>query len=162
MRDVRVMEARGPWITKSKAKLMVTFAIPLSILEKSYFRYDEKELAIMPGGFDVRGLRIYNVRDIPTGTVGGTEWHRIREEMVFVLEGEVEWVCEDVYGGKREFILGEDGGVWMPPYILHTYRALIPGSGLMVVTNTMFDPSDPRTHDSYPQSVFRELQGKYR
>jgi|SRR3989344_5011965 len=157
--EIRILAARGPWTTKSGGKLNVTFALPLQTLQDSYLQYENEELKRVPG--DVRGLRVYTVRDLPLGSIGGTEWHRIREEMIFVLEGSVRWMCEDLLGGTKDFALDPSVGVWMPPFIRHTYEVLESGSGLFVVANTLFVPEDPATHDTYSPEEFKKLQEVY-
>ncbi len=154
--QIQVIEARGPWTTKSGGQLNVVMAMDFGKVQDQYLHYEDNELARVPE--DIRGLRIYTVRDLPKGSIGGTEWHRIREEMVFGLEGSVHWECEDVFGEKREFTLSAVLGVWMPPFILHTYQAREEGSGLLVFANTLFIPNNPRTHDTYSTEAFRELQ----
>jgi len=154
--DVQVIEARGPWNTKSGGKLNVMFAMPLTIVRDQFFHYETTELDCIPS--DIRGFRAYTVRDLPNGRIGGTEWHKVREEMVFALEGSVCWTCEDFFGGKRDIVLAPGVGVWMPPFILHTYEVKEEGSGFLVIANTLFVPDDPRTHDTYSMEMFRERQ----
>jgi len=158
--EISEIPARGPWQTKSGGDLMVTMAMDYEVLQSTYLHYDESETGSIIGKFDIRGLRIYTVRGLREGQIGGTEWHRIREEMVFSLEGSVRWVCEDLYGGTREFLLNGNEGLWMPPFILHTYHVLEGGSGLLVVANTLFDPHNVSTHDTYSTEAFRELAGR--
>lgn len=157
--DIKLMRSRGPWTTKSGGKLDVLFAIPRTTLEARYLHYEETELADIPD--DIRGLRVYMVRDLPKESIGGTEWHRVREEMVFASHGSVEWICEDLFGGKKDFQLTPTVGVWMPPCILHTYIVMEAGSELLVIANTLFTPEDPRTHDTYSLETFRALQEEY-
>ena len=71
---------------------------------------------------------------------------------------QLKWECEDIYRNKTEFILTQENGIWMPPFILHTYEVLENNSGLFVVANTLFVPDDPRTHDTFSADKFRELQ----
>lgn len=146
---------RGPWQSKSGGELRVGFALPQGQVDR-FFSYDPEELALVPE--DIRGLRVYTVRGIPEGTIGGTETHRVREEIVYGLEGEVWWECEDLWGNKREFVLTPQLGVWMPPYILHTYRSRTSGAGLLVVCNTLFNPDNPATFDTFGVEEFRALQ----
>lgn len=157
--NVILFKANGPWDTKSGGKLNVILAIPLCVVQNQYFCYEDAELHLVPG--DIRGLRIYTVRDLPDKGIGGQEWHRIREEMVFVLGGSVKWTFEDLFGNQRTFILNPEVGLWMPPFILHSYEALEMGSELLVIANTLFDANDPRTHDTFPKEDFRKLQTKY-
>ena len=153
---IQVLDARGPWQTKSGGKLMVAFTLPFDVVQQRYFAYDQEELKKVPE--DIRGLRIYTVRDLPQGPIGGTEFHRIREEIIYGLEGKIKMECEDLFGGKKKFILTPEKGIWMPPFILHTYKMMEEKSGLLVIANTLFNPDDPRTHDTYSLEVFRQLQ----
>ena len=154
--DVRILDTRGPWTTKSGGELNVLFGLSMGLVQHQFLHYDSDEINRIPG--DIRGLRVYTVTDLPNGNVGGTEWHRVREEMVFILTGSVRWLCEDLFGAMREFILDSRIGVWMPPFILHTYEVKEEGSGVLVVANTLFDPEDPRSHDTYSLQEFREMQ----
>ena len=154
--EIQMMPAAGPWSTKSGGNLEVLMKVPMAALNEQYFSYDSEETDRLSQ--DIRGLRIYTVRDLPQDKIGGMEWHRIREEMVFSLEGSVLWICEDALGNKREFTLDSGMGIWVPPGILHTYRVLEEGSGLLVVANTLFIPEDASTHDTYSLEDFHELQ----
>ncbi len=154
--DIRIMEARGPWKSKSGGDLQVVFSLPFDILLQEYLRYPRSE----EGKPDIRGLRVYTVRGVDPGCIGGTEWHHAREEMVYVLEGLFRWRCEDGWGNKREFTLDPEHGIWMPPCILHEYEALVKNSGLLVVANTTFDPDDPSTHDTFSDAEFRKHQAE--
>ncbi|MCK5059894.1 MAG: WxcM-like domain-containing protein [Candidatus Pacebacteria bacterium] len=158
VKDVQIMNVRGPWDTKSQGKLMAVYAMPYAVVQSRYLDYDSEELHKISS--DVRGLRIYTVRDLPAGKIGGIEWHRIREEIVFVLDGSFQWECEDFQGGKRQFTLDSRSGLWIPPFILHTYKARESGSGLFVLANTLFVPEDSTTHDTYSAEEFCELRNK--
>jgi len=149
--DVQVFEARGPWDTKSGGELKVLFALPLTTLLDCYLKYKPSDLEP-----DIRGLRVYTVGNLPKGRIGGTEWHRLRQEIVFGMSGAVRWTCEDLSGDKREFLIDCQRGIWMPPSILHTYEVIEEGSSLLVVANTLFVPGDPETHDTYSAEMFRE------
>jgi quercetin dioxygenase-like cupin family protein len=154
--EIRIIQGHGPWKTKSGGELNVVLAIPFGELQQQYLHYEDAELARVPG--DIRGIRVYTVTGVPKGKIGGTEWHRIREEMVFALQGSFRWECEDLLGNKRTFTLRPGTGIWMPPFVLHTYKAEEDESGLLVVANTLFVPDNPRTHDTYSAEAFRELQ----
>jgi methionine-S-sulfoxide reductase len=62
------------------------------------------------------------------------------------------------YGNEEEFVLDSKKSVMMPPGILHTYVALEDDTRLQVVCNTLFDPNDVRTHDTYSQEDFKRIQ----
>lgn len=157
--DIRVVETCGPWETKSGGQLEVLFALSLNEVWVKCFGYRDEELDRIPK--DIRGLRAYIVRGLPEGGIGGKEFHRIREELVFVLAGSMLWVCEDLFGGRKEFILDPSVGIWMPPFIMHTCTVLEEDSVFLIVANTLFDPDDPRTHDTYSREAFRELQTEH-
>ncbi|MDP3771694.1 MAG: hypothetical protein Q8R16_05320 [bacterium] len=157
--DIETFSVRGPWPTKSGGALDVLCAFPIGEVQQ-YFTYDDAELARVPS--DLRGLRLYHVRDLPEGRVGGTEFHRVRVEIVIGLTGAERWECEDLHGDIRHFELTPETGARVPPFLLHTYRVRAPGSGHLVITNTLFDPDDPRTHDTYSLATFRELQAARR
>lgn len=146
---VKVMEVKGPWKTKSEGQLNVLLALDLDMLKDSFVG--------SPGKIN-RGLRIYTVRNLPKDKIGGKEFHKEREEIIFSLEGEVLLTCEDVFGGKREMVLDNTQGIWVRPFILHTYKSLKENSGLLVVANTLFDPNDKSTHDTYSKEEFQKLK----
>lgn len=148
--------SREVFKTKSGGDLTVLFTLPFDLI-RDFFKYDEEELREVPK--DIRGLRQYQVRHLPTGRIGGTEFHRVRQEIVFGLAGSVKWECEDVFGAKREFLLTLQNGIYMPPYILHTYCVEEEGSGLAVVCNTSFPlPADQKTNDTFSKEEFLLLQ----
>ena len=157
--SIKEIKFAGPWTTKSDAQLIVLFKFGVDQV-RDQLDYDESELKYIPEDFDIRGLRGYTIRNLKKGKIGGTEFHRIRKEMVLGLDGLIEWECEDVYKNKRKFILNNKTGVYMPPFILHTYKTTEDG-GLFVLANTLFNPEDPRTHDTYTTEVFRKLQEQY-
>jgi len=159
--DVRVFQAvpkpfrRGPFQTKSGGKLFVDFVLPGPDVISRFGSWQKSELDQIPR--EMRGLRGYRVVDLPVGSVGGTEFHRIREEIVIGLAGALEWTCEDFEGGQIIIQLIPGVAVWMPPFILHTYKALEEGSGIQVLCNTLLYPDDPATSDTYSREAFLNL-----
>ena len=142
--------------TKSGGDLSVLFALPFELVGK-FFRYDKQELALVQK--DIRGFRIYRVSDLSVGQIGGTEFHRIRQEIVLGLVGRIRWECEDLFGRKKEFVLNSETGIYMPPRILHTYYVEEADSGLVVVCNTLFPlPANLATNDTFSKEEFRALQ----
>jgi hypothetical protein len=154
--DVQEIIRKGPWDTKSGGELNVLFGIPFGQMQDKFFRYDDEGLSAIPQ--DIRGLRSYRVGRIRRNSIGANEWHVVRQELVFALEGTVRWISEDLHGNKSTTILDKQTGIWVPPYILHTYEALSDDSCLLVIANTIFIPDDPMTHDTYSAASFRHLQ----
>ncbi len=155
--DIRELHVAGPWRTKSDALLKVFLTLTWEDLQKYFFSYDTKELEKLPEDFDIRGLRSYHVGPVKEGSQGGGEWHAIREEIVICTKGKVLWECQDRNGTANEFTLQDGNGVWMPPHILHTYESLVDGTELLIVCNTLFNPDNPRTHDTYGIEDFFHL-----
>jgi dTDP-4-dehydrorhamnose 3,5-epimerase-like enzyme len=110
----------------------------------------------------VRGLRVYNVSNIPNGSVGANEYHLARTEIVSVLDGASEWRIEDIYGDSRIFIVDKTKSLVIPPGLLHTYTATEDNTRIQVICNTLFIPDNHSTHDSYMIDDFRRLQQKYK
>lgn len=156
--DIRELRMTGPWPSKSGGMLSVPFALSHA-WTTDFFDYDRAELDRIP--IDIRGLRMFMLEDIPRGGVGGGEFHRIRIEVAITVKGSVRWVCEDLYGGRREFTPPRDCSLYLPPFILHTMEAVEHGSTIVVIANTLYDADDARTHDTYPVAQFRALQAHY-
>lgn len=159
--DIRVIDARGPWDAKSGGRLMVHYALSGTNLVE-FLDVDNPAFGEIQedSGVDIRGLRCYTVRDIPKNSVGGREWHLARTEYVTALAGAALWQCVDPQGGEREFVLDGSQAIIQPSGILHTYTALQDDTCLEVVCNTLFDPNDPRTHDTFSLHTFYELRGQ--
>jgi hypothetical protein len=71
------------------------------------------------------------------------------------------WICEDLYGARREFMPARDCILHFPPFILHTMESIEHGSAVVVIANTLYEADDPSTHDTYPVAEFRALQEHY-
>lgn len=156
--SVEVIESHGPWTTKSGGDLTVLFAAGPDKMQDHYFKYDGEDLAQGP---DIRGTRLYTITNLPIRSVGGMEWHKIRREMIFSIAGSVRWTVEDVRGAKKRVVVRAGTGIWLPPYILHKYETLENKSAMFVFANTLFDPANHETHDTYSHEAFRELQKAY-
>ena len=156
--DIENLEARGPWKTKSKGDLTVLLAIPLTTVLNRFLVYDPEELAKIPQ--DICGLRLYPVRNLPKGESGGGEFHRVRKEFFFGLDGKILMTCDDLYGGTRSFMITPDFGIYIPNFIRHSYVVMEERSGFLVIANTLFIPDNPRTHDTYKTEEFELLKMK--
>ena len=161
LREARKLTTKGPWETKSGGELNVLLSFPINLIY-AFLQYDKRELKNMPEGWDIRGFRKYSVRALPKGRVGGGEFHRIRREIIIGLEGEVNFELEDINGNVRNHIIDITSGTYIPPFILHSYEVLKENSGLLITCNTLFDPDNPRTHDTYSRETFRKLQDQFK
>ena len=153
--DSKVITPRGTWKTKSQGELFVLMAFEPDIFG-SFFSYNPKELEGLE--VDIRGFRIYTVRHLPKGQIGGTEFHRIRQEIIIGLEGLLWIQLEDIFGNSRIISVKPSMAVWLSPFILHTYKSSEDNSGLLVIANTLFDPANPATHDTYNRGEFEKIK----
>lgn len=160
IKDIHILPNKGPWLTKSNGQLDVLFGIDFANLNEKYFHYEKSELEKI--AHDIRGLRSYRVDGLQNKSIGANEWHRIRNELVFAIKGSAKWTCEDVYGNHQQFTIDHTSGVWVPPFILHTYESQQNDSELLVIANTLFFPEDTTTHDSFSLADFKELQKQFR
>src|SRR4030042_1062687 len=134
--QVNVIGTKRGWKTKSDGDLSVLFALTSHEIS-DFLKYENEELKkLIPE--DIRGLRAYYINGLKMGSVGGGEFHRLRKEMLFALEGIFDFECEDVYGQRRGLRVDREKGLYIPNLILHTYETVIPGN-LLVVANTLFD-----------------------
>jgi dTDP-4-dehydrorhamnose 3,5-epimerase-like enzyme len=155
--DIFELDNRGPWQTKSNAELNVLFALDYTFLQKQFFNYDKNSTSQLP--VDIRGLRSYKVSGIQKNSIGANEWHKVRNEMVITTRGIIEWELKDLLGNNKKIILGENEGIFIPNHILHTYKALKDNSTILVIANTLFNPEDPLTHDTYGKDLFLKQYG---
>lgn len=169
VRAVADIAPQGSWPTKSGGLLTVNFALPNTgensgqiMGDFDWYVYPSEELELfqkLTGGFDPRTLlRCYAVTNLSKGKIGGTEFHRLRQELVFCPSGRVEWECEDLTGEKEVLVLSRSQGVYTPPFTLHTYRTLEDNSALVVVCNTLMDPARRETSDTYSRETFQKMQ----
>ena len=94
------------------------------------------------------------------GVNGNQEFHRVRKEMIFVLDGLIDFEFEDVYGRTAGMRLDPGKGLYLPNLIMHSYDVKN-YSQLVVLANTLFEPDDPSTYDTYSSEAFKKLQYQY-
>lgn len=152
--DVRILPSRGPWKTKSGGHLRQRFQIPLDDVQARFMTYPTDP---GPSSPDIRGLRMYTVDDIPNGTIGANEFHKVRTEIAIAHHGRFRWACTDLTKNRHEYILDQSQALLIPPMILHTYECLSDSGRLIILASTTFDPNDSLTHDSFPAREFEEL-----
>lgn len=109
--EIQVIGAKGAWSSKSGGVLEVSLALPRTALEK-FLDFDNPDFDEVPS--DIRGLRTYIVRDIPMGSVGAKEWHKIRTEYMTALAGRARVKCVDFSGEARDFILDGKSSIIIP------------------------------------------------
>jgi len=153
--DVRVFEVGDTFRSKSGAELLVPVTLSAANVS-TLLEYDERELDRI--GVDIRGLRIYYLRGGSKGAVSGNQFHRIRTEIIFPIEGAVQLNCEDLDGATFEMRVTDKHAVLVPPMVMHTMTFESAYTVLCILTNTLFYADNPRTHDTYSEDEFRALQ----
>lgn len=152
---------KGPWASKSGGDLWLLAQFGLQTFQ-NFFNYDPVELARFP--VDIRGYRQYIVDGIPTGSLGGQHFHRVRQSLVQVLSGRILFRFEDVYGNKRSVVLEPNIILLIPPFMYVTYEAAWAGSIFSMTVNTLY-LEGRHLHgcrDQYTEREFRELQQEFR
>lgn len=157
--EIGVFPNEGPWTTKSGGELNVLFARDAGIISYVFFNYNGGELEKIPR--DIRGLRMYRVDKLPKGGIGGNEFHRIRQEIIIPISGHLSYECEDLFGQKRNFDLTPKTSIWIPPLVMHTYKAMEDDNAIIVIANTLYDPADKGTWDTYSLEEFYNLQKEF-
>lgn len=150
--DIQTFTVTGPWSTKSGGDLNVLFAIPYNLLMKLFFNYDENELEQISS--DIRGLRSYHISSLERDSVGANEWHKVRSEIITVTRGSIKLDCRDLRGNSTSLVVDSTVCTLVPPYIMHTYTVLEDNTEITVIANTLFNPAEPSTHDTYSLDTF--------
>jgi hypothetical protein len=157
--DVRELRTSGPWPSKSGGGLRV----PIALSEpetRRFFDYDAAELERIR--VDIRGVRVFFVSRAPAGGLAGNQFHRLRTEIEFVIQGSVRWEFEDLYGGRRVVHASPACALYIPPFILHRVTFEEPETTLATLTNTVYVRDDPRTDDTYSAEAFQTLAERFR
>ncbi len=149
---------RGPWPTRSDGLLSVMFALDQDTLTH-IMQPDPHELSLVP---NLRlGVRIFHLSNLAPGRIGGQHFHRVKEEIIVLTEGSVEYLLEDVYGGQRVVLMdGLTRGLYIPSFIRHTYTVR-DSAKLLGVSNTLYDPEDKSTYDTFGDETFQMLRRHY-
>jgi hypothetical protein len=118
--------------------------------------YDAWELEQI--GIDIRGIRVFYIRGARAGGMAGNQFHRIRTEIAFLVDGSARWEFEDLYGGTSELHAARECALLIPPFVLHRVTFDADGATLATLANTLYVRDDPRTHDTYSLEAFRSMQ----
>ena len=94
----------------------------------------------------------------PFALKGGPFGPSFSKEFFFVLSGSVQMEIEDLDKNKKSFLLNSEQGLFIPNFIIHTYKILEDNTMFLVVCNTTYDPSNKETWDTYSREEFEEMQ----
>ena len=102
------------------------------------------------------GLAQFHDSDVPIhyiaalelvrGSVRGNHSHRIKEEHVYVMQGELELIVQEVESGERAQVRIRTGDLAIiEPGVAHAFRVIHEGTAIEFAP-TRFDPSDVHRH----------------
>lgn len=78
-----------------------------------------------------------------SGAVRGNHYHKDTLELIYVLDGRVEFDIADLKGGARQrLVIGANEGVLLEPYELHTLRVLEDTHWIALLSRE-YDPANP-------------------
>ena len=155
--DVILFKIAGSWKTKSGGDLYVLFSLSHAQVLQSFLSYDQVELKKL--SVDIRGLRGYKVSNLKKGAVGGLEFHRLRKELLFAVQGSIRLKLTDVYLQTKTVVLSNNSiGVYIPPFVVHSYEVLEDNTSLMGIANTLYFPDDKDTYDTYSEKELCEIK----
>lgn len=98
------------------------------------------ELAQIYDGAD--GIRYLAYVELRPGAVRGNHYHEMKEEGIYVIEGEIELVVEDPVSKERAPISLVSGDlVVIPVRVAHAFRTVRKGHAIEY-SPTRFDPAD--------------------
>jgi mannose-6-phosphate isomerase-like protein (cupin superfamily) len=87
----------------------------------------------------VRYLAFIELRD---AGVRGNHYHNVKEEFIYVIQGELQLVIEDIGSKAREVIALQAGDLaTIQPGVAHALRTVKPGQAIEF-SRTRFDPGD--------------------
>jgi mannose-6-phosphate isomerase-like protein (cupin superfamily) len=98
------------------------------------------ELAeVHDGAEEIRYLAIIELR---AGGTRGNHYHKVKQELVYVIEGELLVTLQDPESGMRDSLRLEAGELAIiPPGVAHARQTILPGKALEF-SPARFDPAD--------------------
>jgi mannose-6-phosphate isomerase-like protein (cupin superfamily) len=84
--------------------------------------------------------------ELTPGSVRGNHYHQIKVEHLYVMQGELELVAQEMRSGDLVQVLMKPGDLAIiQPDVAHAFRILQPGSAVEFAP-TRFDPTDVHRH----------------
>jgi mannose-6-phosphate isomerase-like protein (cupin superfamily) len=91
-----------------------------------------------------QGMRYLAVIEFKPGRVRGNHYHKRKEESVYIIDGEVRLMVEDIRTRTREsLVLAAGDLVWIGLEVAHAFEPLAPGRAIE------FSPSRFAAEDTY-------------
>lgn len=109
-----------------------------------------KRLRLPQGGLDQihnapEGMRYMALIELVQGTVRGNHYHKVKEEHIYVIQGELRVVAEDIQSGERaDLALAAGDLVQISGGVAHVLQTVQPGLAIE------FSPGQFDAADSFP------------
>jgi uncharacterized RmlC-like cupin family protein len=88
------------------------------------------------------GIRYIAYIEMREGTVRGNHWHRVKEEQIYVISGELLLVTQDRESEERASVELRKGDLaFISPGIAHALKTVAPGQAVEF-SRTKFDATD--------------------
>jgi mannose-6-phosphate isomerase-like protein (cupin superfamily) len=88
------------------------------------------------------GIRYLAFVELRKGAVRGNHYHQVKDEVIYVIQGEILLVVEDIVTKQRESFTLQTGDLAVIPVgIAHGFRTIVGGQG-MEWSMTRFDAVD--------------------
>ena len=105
----------------------------------------QRELAQFYDGTE--GICYMAAVELRAGSARGNHFHRVKEEQIYLMQGELKLVVGDIESSARESITLKAGDLAViSPRVAHALHTLSPGWAIEFST-TRFDPSDIHPFD---------------
>ena len=91
---------------------------------------------------DAQGIRYLAFVELRNGAVRGNHYHHVKDEVLYVIQGEILLVVEDLISKERASLSLKTGDLAVIPVrIAHGFRTISAGQAIEWSTNR-FDPAD--------------------
>jgi mannose-6-phosphate isomerase-like protein (cupin superfamily) len=91
-------------------------------------------------------IRYLAYTELREGSIRGNHYHKVKEELIYMIQGEMLLVVEDVTSGALDSVPLRAGDVAMiQPGVAHAWRTVKPGQAIEF-SKSRFDASDSYNH----------------
>ncbi len=88
------------------------------------------------------GIRYIAYIDLRSGSVRGNHWHRVKEEQMYLISGELVLVAQEREAGERVSVQLRPGDwAFIAPGVIHALQIIASGQAIEF-SKTPFDPAD--------------------